>query len=197
MTTKTKPPYGTGRERIMNAVTEVAYARGLQGVTFRSVAEIAQVPNSLIAYHFSTRQRLLEETLEWTTGLAIEVSDLSDYIRQPERFIDSLLDLLTEKLPILVFQYQLILESRRRPEIENSVRNMYEKYVEDLVGAMKSSSPSTLDEETARYVFAAIDGLVLQYVAGVPREVIKLSLQKFWLNLFESENSRSKSQIPA
>ncbi len=187
--------YGTGRERIMRAVTAVVFQDGLRGLTFRAVAQEADVSNSLIVHHFVTRQRLLEETLQWTLSESIGLSQLPKFLNDPDDYISHLFDLLDEDLASIVFQYQMILESRRKLPIQEPVRWLYQRYVDELAGAIQFQSSTVVNEETARYIFATLDGLVLQYVAGVDREKIRRALLAFWATITaqfdESEPRRS------
>jgi AcrR family transcriptional regulator len=185
MSENSRGAYGTGRERIMVAATQVVYRDGLRGLTFRAVAELAGAANSLIVHHFGTRQRLLEETLDWTLSESIGLSQLPLFLREPETYVTALFDLLTAEMAIVVFQYQMILESRRKAAIQEPVRLLYQRYIDELVGAMQETTSTTMNEDTARYVFATLDGLVLQYVAGVDRRQIERALLAFWKKEFD------------
>jgi len=176
--------YGSGRERIMQATTDVVLNHGLRGLTFRAVAEQAGVANSLIVHHFGTRQKLLEETLDWTLSESIGLSQLPSFLNDPDDYVSALFDLLTADMSLIVFQYQMILESRRKEVIREPVRLLYKKYIDELVGAIQMTTSTKIDEDSGRYVFATLDGLVLQYVAGVDRESIERALLRFWENEF-------------
>ncbi len=184
--------YGSGRERIMEAATVVVYREGLRGLTFRAVAEEAQVANSLIVHHFGTRQKLLEQTLDWTLSASIGLSRLPSFLNDPRGYVTALFDLLTSDMEIVVFQYQMILESRRKPPIEEPVKLLYQRYIDELVGAIQLTASTKIDEDSGRYVFATLDGLVLQYVAGVDRELIERALLRFWKNEFEPKVTVAK-----
>jgi len=179
--------YGSGRERIMQATTDVVLDHGLRGLTFRAVADSAGVANSLIVHHFGTRQRLLEETLDWTLTESIGLSQLPTFLNDPQAYVTALFDLLTADMSLIVFQYQMILESRRKSVIQEPVKMLYRKYIDELVGAIQLTTSTKIDEDFGRYVFATLDGLVLQYVAGVDRDSIERALLRFWKTEFEVE----------
>ena len=168
----------------MQATTDVVLDHGLRGLTFRAVAERAGVVNSLIVHHFGTRQQLLEETLDWTLSESIGLSQLPSFLNDPEEYVSALFDLLTADMSLIVFQYQMILESRRKAVIQEPVRMLYKKYIDELAGAIQLTTSTKIDEDSGRYVFATLDGLVLQYVAGVEREKIERALLRFWKNEF-------------
>lgn len=185
-----KKKYGSGRLRIMEAATEVVLHEGLRGLTFRAVAEQAGVSNSLIVHHFGTRQKLLEETLNWTLEESIGSTQLPLFANDPEAYVTTFFDLLTAEMPVVVFQYQMILESQRKPMIRQPVRKLYDQYIDELVGIIQLSTATKIDEDSGRYIFAALDGLMLQYVAGVEREKIEAALLAFWNSLFASTDNR-------
>lgn len=188
--------YGSGRERIMQATTDVVLNEGLRGLTFRAVSEQAGVANSLIVHHFGTRQRLLEETLDWTLSESIGLTQLPTFLNNPEAYVSALFDLLTADMSLIVFQYQMILESRRKSVIQEPVRLLYKKYIDELVGAIQMTTSTKIDEDSGRYVFATLDGLVLQYVAGVERDSIERALLRFWKNEFDkSEPAEGKVSV--
>lgn len=176
----------------MQATTRVVLAEGLRGLTFRAVASEAGVANSLIVHHFGTRQRLLEETLDWTLSESVGLSQLPTFLNDPQAYVAALFDLLTDDMPLIVFQYQMILESRRKAVIQEPVRMLYAKYIEELVGAIQQTTSTQIDEDSGRYVFAALDGLVLQYVAGVDRASIERALLRFWENEFSPRQDEGK-----
>lgn len=188
--------YGSGRERIMQATTDVVLNEGLRGLTFRAVSEQAGVANSLIVHHFGTRQRLLEETLDWTLSESIGLTQLPTFLNNPEAYVSALFDLLTADMSLIVFQYQMILESRRKSVIQKPVRLLYKKYIDELVGAIQMTTSTKIDEDSGRYVFATLDGLVLQYVAGVDRDSIERALLRFWQNEFDKpEPAEGKESV--
>lgn len=168
----------------MRATTEVVQREGLRGLTFRAVSTRAGVANSLIVHHFGTRQKLLEETLTWTLSESIGLSQLPVFLHDPELYISSLFDLLTANMASVVFQYQMILESQRKSFIQEPVRLLYEQYIDELVGVFyRASEPHLVESTSARFIFATLDGLVLQYIAGVPREEIEKALLAFWQSI--------------
>ena len=70
---------------------------------------------------------------------------------------------------MLAFQYELLLEARRRPELMPDVLRMYDDYVAAAEGELERAG---LDDEpvAGRVLFAALDGLALQQVVFGHRE---------------------------
>jgi hypothetical protein len=60
----------------------------------------------------------------------------------------------------------MILESRRRPELAGPVAALYESYVDALEDGLKAFGMGGDVRVIARTLFAALGGLVLQYLAA-------------------------------
>lgn len=170
--------YGTGREALLRAVVDVVARKGLRGLTYRAVAEAAGVNNSLVAHHFGTRDSLIAAALLWSSEQSIAASRLRDAAENGGTFTEALLELLLEDPGLQVFQYEMILEARRRPELAEPVAQLYESYVDALSEGLQAFGFQGDVRVVARSLFAALDGLVLQYLAGVGREEIAAALEE-------------------
>ena len=170
--------YGTGKDALLRAAVGVVAAKGLRGLTYRSVAEAAGVNNSLVAHHFGSRDALIAAALDWATEQSITASKLREAAALGHSFTESLLELLLAEPELQVFQYEMILEARRRPELADAVSGLYEKYVSALADGLMASGLTRNVQVVARTLFASLDGLVLQYLAGVERDLIAASLEE-------------------
>lgn len=156
--------HGEGREALLRATVRVVANKGLRGLTFRAVAAEAGVNNTLIAHHFGTRDKLLAAALEWSGDRALAAADLSEYATDAEAYRAALVSNVLSEPDVEIFQYEMILESSRRPELQASVRALYTRYVAALAaGRARLGVPSS--EALDRALFAALDGLMLQYVS--------------------------------
>jgi AcrR family transcriptional regulator len=170
--------YGTGKDALLRAAVGVVAAKGLRGLTYRSVAEAAGVNNSLVAHHFGSRDALIAAALDWATEQSISASRLREAAALGHSFTESLLELLLAEPELQVFQYEMILEARRRPELADAVAALYENYVGALADGLMASGLTRNVQVVARALFASLDGLVLQYLAGVERDLIAASLDE-------------------
>ena len=170
--------YGTGKVALLRAAVGVVAAKGLRGLTYRSVAEAAGVNNSLVAHHFGSRDALIAAALDWATEQSISASRLREAAALGHSFTESLLELLLAEPELQVFQYEMILEARRRPELADAVSALYENYVSALADGLMASGLTRNVQVVARTLFASLDGLVLQYLAGVERDLIAASLEE-------------------
>jgi len=136
--TATPSKYGTGKEALLRAAVSVVAAKGLRGLTYRSVAEAAGVNNTLVAHHFGSRDALIAAALDWAAEQSISASRLREAATLGHSFTDSLLELLLAEPELQVFQYEMILEARRRPELSEAVTALYENYISALADGLGS-----------------------------------------------------------
>lgn len=170
--------YGKGREALLRAAVDVVADKGLRGLTYRAVAGAAGVNNTLVAHHFGSRDALIAAALDWASEQSIASSRLREAASQETSFTGALMQLLLEDPALQVFQYEMILEARRRPELAEPVAALYGSYVSALADGLRAFGFYNNVEVVARSLFAALDGLVLQYLAGVPREDIAAALEE-------------------
>jgi AcrR family transcriptional regulator len=155
--------HGDGKEALLAATVRVVAAKGMRGMTFRAVADEAGVNNTLIAHHFGTRDRLLAAALEWSMERSIGLANLADYASDVESFRSALIDNVLSEPALQVFQFEMVLESSRRPDLQPAVRKLYQRYVSELAQG-RSLLGMPRSEGLDRAMFAALDGLVLQYL---------------------------------
>jgi AcrR family transcriptional regulator len=157
--------YGQGREALVQAAVRVVADKGLRGLTFRAVADEAGVNNTLIAHHFGSRDKLLAAALEWSVDRSIAGADLSEYASDTKAFRIALFENVLSEPELAAFQYEMILEARRRPELQPIVRDLYRKYIDKIAaGRLRDGEPVSDGLDLA--LFASLDGLMLQYICG-------------------------------
>jgi AcrR family transcriptional regulator len=150
------------RTALLDATMRVVAERGLRGLTHRAVAEAAGVTHGLVRHYFGSVDALLLEALAVQVGRDIEsapprmsgpLETLADHV--PRRVADTESD--------QAFQYEVALESRRRPELSEHVRRSYAAYTNAMRERLtRAGLPD--DPALAKVVFAALDGLALQQV---------------------------------
>ena len=177
------------RTALLDATMRVVAERGLRGLTHRAVAEAAGVTHGLVRHYFGSVDAMLLEALAVQVGRDIEsapprmsgpLETLADHV--PQRVAD------TE--PDQAFQYEVSLESRRRPELSEHVQRSYTAYTDAMRERMtRAGLPD--DAALARVVFAAVDGLALQQVLfASPEETEKglAALRRMLLALRDAES---------
>lgn len=156
--------YGSGREALLAATVRVVARKGLRGLTFRAVADEAGVNNTLIAHYFGTRDGLLSAALEWTSDRSIAAADLSEYATDEDSFREHLIRNVLGDPDMELFQFEMIMEATRRPELQGPVRELYRRYTAALA-AGRASLGADSNPGLDLAMFAALDGLTLQYFA--------------------------------
>ena len=156
-------PYGEGREALMAATIDVVAEKGLRGVTYRAIAGRARVNHTLVTHHFGSIEGLLAATMEWAIEQSIRESGLERITDFNEAFADSLIESVTREPELQLFQFEMLLESRRSPELRSQVEKLYSSYMSTVEQALKKQGLDTA-HQAAIAIFAALDGLMLQFL---------------------------------
>lgn len=175
-------PYGSGRDLLVATTVAIVAEKGLRGMTFRAVADRAGVNNSLIAHHFGDRESLLAAALEWSVERSIDSTGLLD-LATSGAFADGLLDSVAERPELQAFQYEMILESRRNSRYQPYVSRLYTRYHEVVSVSLGHHGIDDPSGSLARSTFATLDGIVLQFMAGVDTELLRAALHRLWEEL--------------
>lgn len=153
--------YGNGRRALLDASVRVVARKGLRGLTYREVAAEAGVTYGLVSHHFGSRDALVQESLEHAFRESLAVSFLHQPIESVEEFGGGLPEAVDALPDHQVFEYEIGLEARRRPEMLAELRAVYEEYV-TLVERQLRAIGVERERTFARLIFATLDGLVLQ-----------------------------------
>lgn len=176
MKTTRNNKYGEGKEALLAATVAVVAERGLHGLTFRAVSEVARVNNTLISHHFGTKDALLHEAVAWATSRAIRLSDLSAAETIDGGFARTLVELVENEPHLQLFQYEFVLEARRRPDLRDEAVALYEGYIDALEQALANQGHVNT-RPLARAVFAALDGLVFQQLTVADPESVREAIE--------------------
>jgi AcrR family transcriptional regulator len=153
-----------GRLALLDAAARIVARDGLDGVSYRSVAEEAGTTAGLVFYHFGSRERLILEAAtragRRAMANAIPVAEGGDI----DTFLDGFSASAERDLADHVFQYEMAFNSRRRPDVAERMAELYAFYRDETERALAELAPGEVSPDLARLVFAAMDGLVLQQV---------------------------------
>ncbi|MFJ4783690.1 TetR/AcrR family transcriptional regulator [Streptomyces sp. NPDC088794] len=170
--------YGAGREALLDAAVRVVARGGLRRLTYRAVAEEAGVTHGLVVHHFGTRDALIEAALTHAIRSSLSSSDLEPGTGKPEDFSLGLTEMVASRPDLQAFQYELLLESRRRPELLSHLRALYDEYFAATRRELTQMLPGPVDEGLSRMVFATLEGLVLHQLVFGEREIIEDALDE-------------------
>jgi TetR/AcrR family transcriptional regulator, regulator of biofilm formation and stress response len=149
-----------GRQALINAAIAVVAEKGLRGLTYRAVAEKAGVTHALVTHYFGSRDTFILEALQSTVLEAENGFFKND--RSLDGFASHLSDFVAEKSDLLIFQYELMLESLRRPELVEPIRRMYRDVEKSTGEELSKLNVGGEDRGLVRLVVATLDGLFLR-----------------------------------
>ncbi|MFF1560063.1 TetR/AcrR family transcriptional regulator [Streptomyces sp. NPDC058279] len=142
------------RQRIIDAAIRVVGAKGIAGLSHRSVAAEADVPLGSTTYHFATLDELLVAALRQTNeGFAAALSELGDG-DLAGALARRLGEFLTADRAGAELEYELYLAALRKP----ALRPVAAEWCDAVVAALAER----VDAATARAVSAVLDGISLQ-----------------------------------
>ena len=154
---------GEGREALCRALVALVAREGLDKVTFRSVAREAGVTAGLASYHFGDRDTMVSEALQWAAQHSTSVAMISPDTKDIGDFASTLPSLMRDYSEEAMFSFELVLAAARRPDLSPAVRRSYDGFIAAVASSLNGFG-LTQDPNLARLVFAAIDGLSLQYL---------------------------------
>ncbi|CAL9408365.1 TetR/AcrR family transcriptional regulator [Streptomyces sp. enrichment culture] len=157
------------RQRIIDAAIRVVGAKGIAGLSHRSVAAEADVPLGSTTYHFATLDDLLVAALRQMTGegfaaLVAGCAGLDDPDADPAARLAAVMgDWLRGDRAGVELEYELYLAALRRPALRPVAAEWAQRVIDVLA--------RRTDPVTARAVLALMDGVCLQVLlTGVPYE---------------------------
>ncbi|MET9466158.1 TetR family transcriptional regulator [Streptomyces sp. NPDC006544] len=140
------------RQRIVDAAIRVVGAKGIAGLSHRSVAAEADVPLGSTTYHFATLDDLLVAALRQANEAFAPVLDPgADLAEALARLLG---DLLSADRARAELEYELYLAALRRP----ALRPVAAEWGEAVSEALRER----VDPVTARALVAVMDGIGLQ-----------------------------------
>lgn len=168
--------YGTGRTALLDAAVRVVARGGLRKLTYRAVAEEAGVTHGLVVHHFGSRDALIEESVNHAIRSSLRVNALDTGTGTARDFAADLGAMVASGPDVQAFQYELLLEARRRPELMPQLRALYEEYFDAAQRELSRALARPVERGLSRLVFAALEGLVLHQLVFGEREVTEEAL---------------------
>jgi hypothetical protein len=84
----------------------------------------------------------------------------------------------------------MLLESRRNQELSPKIIENYQQFTTTLARSVASATQTPANLPRAGYLFAALDGLVLQRLAGVDEQTIREAIHQLWDDIILIARSR-------
>jgi TetR/AcrR family transcriptional regulator, regulator of biofilm formation and stress response len=161
------------RQRIIEAAARVIADRGVEALTFRAVAKVADVPLGSTTYYFSDKEELLLETLRTVRDRNLQYLQelLSPLVAEHglgEGLAAMIEELSVRQRPQLVLEYGLYVGARNQQTLKSQISEW------TWEGLLKGYC----DEKTARFLSFTIDGILLQSVVN---EVMFFAVDVAWM----------------
>ncbi|MDV7241819.1 MULTISPECIES: TetR/AcrR family transcriptional regulator [Rhodococcus] len=165
----TESRYGKGRDALLDAAIRAVADDGLRRLTYRRVASEAGVGHTLVAHHFGSIDTLVEQALQRSFARSVATistrpgsGDLNALFAGLSTFAE--VDAVDQ-----AFQFELMLESRRRPGLRPHVRRVRDAYV-DAIGTELTLAGLEPDPALSHLIYSAAEGLILEQITGDDRE---------------------------
>ncbi len=171
-----RPGYGRGRDALVAATIRVVAAQGVRGLTYRAVATEAGVTHGTVQHHFANLDELLEAALEHCVHVSLDGSSQPPQSGLIDDYVATLGESVRATLDEQVFQFELVLESRRRPELRPHIDRYYENYRAATRDSLQRMG-LPYDIHTVDVIFSALDGLVFRAVTLGGSELNNLDAQ--------------------
>lgn len=160
-----RPGFREGREALLNATIRVVARDGFDGLTYRAVGKESGTTHGLVSYHFGNREALVHEAAAEALRRAIDSAELVPEGDDPEEFARDISTSMERDIDTHMFQYEITLQARRRPDLGREMRALYEQYCDITLEALRRMGIDATPA-LARMVFAAVDGIVLQQIVS-------------------------------
>jgi AcrR family transcriptional regulator len=156
------PEAGSTRERMLQAVIDIAARQGPHMVTYRSVAAKASVTHGLVRHYFGTREAMLAEALQLAASGDIDAVGLS--ARRIEDFARGVVEALGQNQPREVLRFDLKLNAIRGLGDRDTAVEIDDRLLGEIAGTLRNLGIADPDGHWAALVQAALDGLILQHL---------------------------------
>lgn len=162
------------REQFIEAAIRVMSKEGLERATTRRIAEEAEAPQGAFHYLFDDKNQMLTEVV---AAITLQVEQVLRTAVDPERGLAAAIEdgvrafwrHVVSDDGLQLMQYELTIFARRTEGFEWLAAWQYGRYVaavQDVFGAAAAAeglSPAIGIDGLARFLVAAVDGLVIQY----------------------------------
>lgn len=190
------------RNEILEAALRIVAEGGPDAITFRRVADRAQVPLGSLTYYFDSREDLLREAFRLYLSEAIAfISDLEEEKRPrtPSGIIELVLEIVRREFsdnPTIVrVEYELILYAARDPALAREF-NAYERWMEARLTAALEELGAARPVDAARTIIDVVRGFEIERLThtGAQLEDLKRRLSLV-IEALISERSASDTAV--
>jgi TetR/AcrR family transcriptional regulator, regulator of biofilm formation and stress response len=173
--TGARPRGAARREALLDAVLRIVAEVGVDAVTHRRVAEVAELPLASTTYWFESKEHLLTAALERAAERDIErlrafLGETPEHASDPVGLaVGAILgpseDSGQNSRGWLLATYALMLEAARRPALRDVTMRWNDAYLEALPPLLAAAG-SRHPRSDAGLLLAAVDGLLVEQLAS-------------------------------
>lgn len=158
------PQYGEGKQALIEATIRIVSRGGLRSLTHRKVSEEAGLANGLVRHYFGTLDNLVKTALDQVVENSISSSDLNNKPQNVSEFASHLSQSVIQAPDQQQFQYELVIEATRNPDLAPAISELYEQYQSATKAALDSMGIEG-GVDLAYLINATLDGLVIQQLS--------------------------------
>lgn len=150
----------SGRIALLRATIVVVARGGLRALTYRAVATEAGVSHGLVRHHFGTRDQLIAEAMDFAIDESLRGSNMLDGALGVEEFAAGIESLAELDGDVQAFQFELLLEARRRPELRPNAERHYGAYRDAISKQLQRFGAD--EEGLADLIWFVLDAIVFK-----------------------------------
>jgi DNA-binding transcriptional regulator YbjK len=170
-----RPRGAARREALLDAVLRIVAEVGVDAVTHRRVAEVAELPLASTTYWFESKEHLLTAALQRAAERDIErlhafLGETPQHAPDPvglavRAILGPIQDSGQHSRGWLLATYALMLEAARRPALRDATMRWTDAYLEALPPLLAAAG-SRHPRSDAGLLLAAADGLLVEQLAS-------------------------------
>ncbi|XPP27291.1 MAG: TetR/AcrR family transcriptional regulator [Leucobacter sp.] len=150
----------SGKTALLRATIVVVAQGGLRALTYRAVAAEAGVSHGLVRHHFGTRDQLIADAMDFAIDESLRGSNMLNNALGAEEFAAGVESLAELDGDIQAFQYELLLEARRRPELRPNAERHYGAYRDAISQQLQRLGAD--EEGLADLIWFVLDAIVFK-----------------------------------
>lgn len=173
------------RKRILGAALELIAEKGIQGITYRSVGELAEVGQGVMTYHFGSRKELLaqaflhhQERIRTEATAMAQPMDSDSPPQDPSKAMFNLLKrMVGPDRSYYLAEFELTLELARDPELRKllgSGAGATRALATELMREAGSPDPGS----DAILLSSMLEGLTLEWMASPDDRQLERRIRK-------------------
>lgn len=161
---------------LARATVSVIARDGLRGLTVQAVAVEAGIGDAVL-HNIRSTDALVDVALRYALDKSASIFADITPDSSLDNFVEHLTDLVARDPDLQVFQYELMLDSRRTPRLDPHVQLLYATYLEATSQALTRLG-ITADEDLTLLVYSAIEGFIMHQLVAKDRLATERAIER-------------------